>query len=212
MIYEDLKSNLFITNSGSCCRKGENEHDGHSAYGSRTVREPRVVVQTTSEIDILDDAYRWRKYGQKVVKGNPNARSYYKCTAPGCSVRKHVERAATNIKSVITTYEGKHNHDGLQHVAAQQCTGAPIRPAAVNGYSSALNFTNSLYNPRLPATGTQESSSLDMLQGSGLFGYTSLGRSMGSYGNNTQLSDGVYIKAKDERKDDSFLESFLSKN
>ncbi|QHO50650.1 putative WRKY transcription factor [Arachis hypogaea] len=99
--------------------KGENEHDGHSAYGSRTVREPRVVVQTTSEIDILDDAYRWRKYGQKVVKGNPNARSYYKCTAPGCSVRKHVERAATNIKSVITTYEGKHNHDGLQHVAAQ---------------------------------------------------------------------------------------------
>ncbi|RYR76627.1 hypothetical protein Ahy_A01g001215 isoform A [Arachis hypogaea] len=192
MIYEDLKSNLFITNSGSCCRKGENEHDGHSAYGSRTVREPRVVVQTTSEIDILDDAYRWRKYGQKVVKGNPNARSYYKCTAPGCSVRKHVERAATNIKS--------------------QCTGAPIRPAAVNGYSSALNFTNSLYNPRLPATGTQESSSLDMLQGSGLFGYTSLGRSMGSYGNNTQLSDGVYIKAKDERKDDSFLESFLSKN
>ncbi|KAL1352820.1 hypothetical protein HN51_016799 [Arachis hypogaea] len=206
--------------------KGENEHDGHSAYGSRTVREPRVVVQTTSEIDILDDGYRWRKYGQKVVKGNPNARSYYKCTAPGCSVRKHVERAATDIKSVITTYEGKHNHDVP---AARGSAGynmnrnslnrnnsnapaAPIRPAAVNGYSSAPNFTNSLYNPRLPATGTQESSSLDMLQGSGLFGYTSLGRSMGSYGNNSQLSDGVYIKAKDERKDDSFLESFLSKN
>ena len=36
----------------------------------RTIREPRVVVQTTSEIDILDDGYRWRKYGQKVVKGN----------------------------------------------------------------------------------------------------------------------------------------------
>jgi hypothetical protein len=32
------------------------------------------VVQTTSEIDILDDGYRWRKYGQKVVKGNPNPR------------------------------------------------------------------------------------------------------------------------------------------
>ncbi len=38
------------------------------------MREPRVVVQTTSEIDILDDGYRWRKYGQKVVKGNPNPR------------------------------------------------------------------------------------------------------------------------------------------
>lgn len=41
---------------------------------TRTIREPRVVVQTTSDIDILDDGYRWRKYGQKVVKGNPNPR------------------------------------------------------------------------------------------------------------------------------------------
>ena len=32
------------------------------------------MVQTTSEVDILDDGYRWRKYGQKVVKGNPNPR------------------------------------------------------------------------------------------------------------------------------------------
>ncbi|KAI7757263.1 hypothetical protein M8C21_032254 [Ambrosia artemisiifolia] len=39
---------------------------------TRAIREPRVVVQTTSEVDILDDGYRWRKYGQKVVKGNPN--------------------------------------------------------------------------------------------------------------------------------------------
>ncbi|KAJ6836405.1 WRKY transcription factor SUSIBA2-like [Iris pallida] len=74
-------------------------------------REPRVVVQTVSEVDILDDGYRWRKYGQKVVKGNPNPRSYYKCTSPGCSVRKHVERASHVPKSVITTYEGKHSHD-----------------------------------------------------------------------------------------------------
>ncbi|KAG8365211.1 hypothetical protein BUALT_Bualt18G0080800 [Buddleja alternifolia] len=78
---------------------------------TRAIREPRVVVQTTSEVDILDDGYRWRKYGQKVVKGNPNPRSYYKCTSPGCNVRKHVERACHDLKSVITTYEGKHNHD-----------------------------------------------------------------------------------------------------
>lgn len=78
---------------------------------TRAIREPRVVVQTTSDVDILDDGYRWRKYGQKVVKGNPNPRSYYKCTAPGCTVRKHVERASHDLKSVITTYEGKHNHD-----------------------------------------------------------------------------------------------------
>ncbi|XP_061369670.1 probable WRKY transcription factor 4 [Gastrolobium bilobum] len=81
------------------------------ASSHRTVTEPRIIVQTTSEVDLLDDGYRWRKYGQKVVKGNPYPRSYYKCTTPGCNVRKHVERASTDPKAVITTYEGKHNHD-----------------------------------------------------------------------------------------------------
>ncbi|GLU09495.1 hypothetical protein SLE2022_263550 [Rubroshorea leprosula] len=81
------------------------------AASHRTVTEPRIILQTTSEVDLLDDGYRWRKYGQKVVKGNPHPRSYYKCTTPGCNVRKHVERASTDPKAVITTYEGKHNHE-----------------------------------------------------------------------------------------------------
>ncbi|KAF8087351.1 hypothetical protein N665_0588s0020 [Sinapis alba] len=82
-----------------------------AAASHRTVAEARIIVQTTSEVDLLDDGYRWRKYGQKVVKGNPYPRSYYKCTTQGCGVRKHVERAATDPKAVVTTYEGKHNHD-----------------------------------------------------------------------------------------------------
>ncbi|CAJ1939877.1 unnamed protein product [Sphenostylis stenocarpa] len=94
-------------------RKRRNTEARHQDPDSlhRTVAEPRIVVQTTSEVDLLDDGYRWRKYGQKVVKGNPYPRSYYKCTTPGCNVRKHVERASTDPKAVITTYEGKHNHD-----------------------------------------------------------------------------------------------------
>ncbi|XP_045794638.1 probable WRKY transcription factor 33 isoform X2 [Trifolium pratense] len=196
--------------------KGDNENDVYSASASRTVKEPRVVVQTTSEIDILDDGFRWRKYGQKVVKGNPNARSYYKCTAHGCTVRKHVERAAHDIKAVITTYEGKHNHDVP---AARGSAGynmnrnsmnnaivpAPIRPSAVNCYSNSSSFTNSFYNKTgLPTNGNQESFRPDMLQGNGNFGYSSA--------NHSQYSDAGYLKAKDERKDDSFLQSFLSKD
>ncbi|KAJ6312162.1 hypothetical protein OIU77_013837 [Salix suchowensis] len=45
-----------------------------TASSHRTVTEPRIIVQTTSEVDLLDDGYRWRKYGQKVVKGNPYPR------------------------------------------------------------------------------------------------------------------------------------------
>ncbi|XP_066315296.1 WRKY transcription factor WRKY24-like [Miscanthus floridulus] len=103
----------------------DGDGEGISMAGNRTVREPRVVVQTMSDIDILDDGYRWRKYGQKVVKGNPNPRSYYKCTTAGCPVRKHVERASHDLRAVITTYEGKHNHD----VPAARGSAALYRPA-----------------------------------------------------------------------------------
>lgn len=92
-------------------RRAVEVQTSEAACSHRTVAEPRIIVQTTSEVDLLDDGYRWRKYGQKVVKGNPYPRSYYKCTSQGCNVRKHVERAATDPKAVITTYEGKHNHD-----------------------------------------------------------------------------------------------------
>jgi hypothetical protein len=110
------------------------------AASHRTVTEPRIIVQTTSEVDLLDDGYRWRKYGQKVVKGNPYPRSYYKCTTPGCGVRKHVERAATDPKAVVTTYEGKHNHDlpaakSSSHAAAA----AQLRPDNRPGGLANLN-------------------------------------------------------------------------
>ncbi|CAN4125971.1 unnamed protein product [Withania somnifera] len=54
----------------------------------RKLREPRFCFQTRSDIDVLDDGYKWRKYGQKVVKNSLH---------PNC-------------RMVITTYEGRHNH------------------------------------------------------------------------------------------------------
>ncbi|KAL1560966.1 hypothetical protein AAHA92_11114 [Salvia divinorum] len=78
---------------------------------NRSSSDSRHVVQTLSEVDLVNDGYRWRKYGQKLVKGNPNPRSYYRCSNTGCPVKKHVERASHDQKFVITTYEGKHVHD-----------------------------------------------------------------------------------------------------
>ncbi|KAF9587839.1 hypothetical protein IFM89_006093 [Coptis chinensis] len=80
-------------------------------------REPRVAFMTESEVDHLEDGYRWRKYGQKAVKNSPyprplfgHCRSYYRCTSQKCTVKKRVERSFQNPSIVITTYEGQHNH------------------------------------------------------------------------------------------------------
>lgn len=73
-------------------------------------REARVAFITKSEVDHLDDGYRWRKYGQKAVKNSPYPRSYYRCTTPNCGVKKRVERSSEDPTVVVTTYEGQHTH------------------------------------------------------------------------------------------------------
>lgn len=53
---------------------------------------------------------RWRKYGQKDIKGSTHPRSYYKCTFEGCMCRKQVERSSDDDALMIVTYEGCHTH------------------------------------------------------------------------------------------------------
>ncbi|XP_022681011.1 WRKY transcription factor WRKY24-like [Setaria italica] len=40
----------------------------------RKVREPRLCFKTMSDINVLDDSYKWRKYDQKVVKNTQHPR------------------------------------------------------------------------------------------------------------------------------------------
>ncbi|KAL0720820.1 hypothetical protein Bca4012_035419 [Brassica carinata] len=184
--------------------KGESETNGGNGNGSKTVREPRIVVQTTSDIDILDDGYRWRKYGQKVVKGNPNPRSYYKCTTNGCPVRKHVERASHDMRAVITTYEGKHNHDvpaarGSGYTTnrpAQDPSSAPIRPNAIAGHSGYTTSSQAPYTLQMLHNNNNTSA--------GSFGYAT--------NNNNTFLGGGFSRAKEEPNDESssFFDSFLS--
>lgn len=39
--------------------------------GEKRPREARFAFVTKSEIDNLEDGYKWRKYGQKAVKNSP---------------------------------------------------------------------------------------------------------------------------------------------
>jgi len=63
-----------------------------------------------------EDGYRWRKYGQKQVKGNAYARSYFKCTYPGCEVKKQIEKTNDGDRVVQVTYKGEHIHSRPQVV------------------------------------------------------------------------------------------------
>lgn len=55
---------------GSVGGGSENEGKSCKKKYEKKIKKPRYAFQTRSQVDILDDGYRWRKYGQKAVKNN----------------------------------------------------------------------------------------------------------------------------------------------
>lgn len=62
-ISTELKSKKNNISSGTTGKTNYNK-------GEKKIRKPKYAFQTRSQVDILDDGYRWRKYGQKAVKNN----------------------------------------------------------------------------------------------------------------------------------------------
>nr|CAN66011.1 hypothetical protein VITISV_024280 [Vitis vinifera] len=120
-----------ISRSSGGFGRSENEVKSCKKKYEKKIRKPRYAFQTRSQVDILDDGYRWRKYGQKAVKNNKFPRSYYRCTHQGCNVKKQVQRLSKDESIVVTTYEGVHTHpiekptDNFEHILNQMQIYAP---------------------------------------------------------------------------------------
>lgn len=127
-------------------------------------REPRFAFMTKSDIDHLDDGYRWRKYGQKAVKNSPFPRSYYRCTTAACGVKKRVERSSKDSSIVVTTYEGTHTHPCP--VTPRTTCFATMPPGTARGGAAPNHFINmpgQMYDHHQHA-GLQEQQPYNLLQ------------------------------------------------
>ncbi|KAG7020415.1 putative WRKY transcription factor 40, partial [Cucurbita argyrosperma subsp. argyrosperma] len=156
-----------LTDQYCCCGSDDDSCHKRPRESSRP-KIKRVLVQTPISDSSLavKDGYQWRKYGQKVTKGNPSPRAYYKCSfAPSCPVKKKVQRSVQDSSYLVATYEGEHNHKKPNSGIEYQLVG-PIHLGSKLD-SSVSSPSSSVMSPSLPSITTfdlTKSQSIDTLK------------------------------------------------
>nr|GEX91291.1 probable WRKY transcription factor 51 [Tanacetum cinerariifolium]GEY34519.1 probable WRKY transcription factor 51 [Tanacetum cinerariifolium] len=116
----------------------------------------KFALRMKTKLEVVDDGFKWRKYGKKVVKSSPHPRNYFKCSVIGCNVKKRIQRDVKDSRYVITTYDGVHNHKGLASASASallcvaspastKCFGSAWFRMIFPGYTSALQIADAFW-------------------------------------------------------------------
>lgn len=85
-----------------------NSYSSDTSDEFQTKSKKRKVSHTY--VPVHKDGYKWRKYGQKHVKGNPHPRNYYKCTVPDCPAKKHIELVVDKFGNEKESIEYVNDH------------------------------------------------------------------------------------------------------
>ncbi|CAN7061551.1 unnamed protein product [Brassica oleracea var. botrytis] len=104
--------------NASCGNDGKLEDSGDSrkrlgpVKGKRGCYKRKKRSETwTVESTVLEDAFSWRKYGQKEILNAKFPRSYFRCThkfTQGCKATKQVQKLEPESKMFNITYIGNH--------------------------------------------------------------------------------------------------------